>query len=76
MKAIAVVPGTRTVGFVDRREPSIVAPDDIKLRVLRVGICGTDREEAAGGRSKAPPASRTSSSATKCSARSWRSVAR
>jgi threonine dehydrogenase-like Zn-dependent dehydrogenase len=55
MKAIAVVPGTRTVGLVDRLEPSIVAPDDIKLRVLRVGICGTDREEAAGGRSKAPP---------------------
>jgi len=26
----------------------------VKLSVLRVGICGTDREEAAGGRSKAP----------------------
>ncbi len=25
-------------------------PDEIKLRVLQVGICGTDREEAAGGR--------------------------
>jgi len=56
MKAIAVVPGTRTVRLVDRREPSIAAPDEIKLRVLRVGICGTDREEAAGGRAKAPPA--------------------
>jgi len=32
----------------------ITAPDDVKLRVLRVGICGTDREEAAGGRCKAP----------------------
>ena len=70
MKAIAIVPGAKTVRLVDRPEPSIVAPDDIKLRVLRVGICGTDREEAAGGRSKAPPASRTSSSATKCLARS------
>lgn len=38
MKAIAVVPGTRTVGLVDRPEPSIVAPDDIRLQVLRVGI--------------------------------------
>jgi glucose 1-dehydrogenase len=56
MKAIAVVPGTKTVQLVDRPEPSIVAPDDIKLRVLRVGICGTDREEAAGGRAKAAPA--------------------
>src|SRR5258705_3204142 len=54
MKAIAIVPGTKTVRLVDRPEPSIVAPDDIKLRVLRVGICGTDREEAAGGRAKAP----------------------
>ena len=55
MKAIAVIPGTKSVRLVDRPEPSIVAPDDIKLRVMRVGICGTDREEAAGGRAKAPP---------------------
>ena len=55
MKAIAVVPGTRTVRIVDRPEPSIAEPDQVKLRVLRVGICGTDREEAAGGRAKAPP---------------------
>lgn len=54
MKAIAVIPGTRTVRLVDRSEPSIAEPDEIKLRVLRVGICGTDREEAAGGRAKAP----------------------
>ena len=53
MKAIAVVPGTKTVRVVDRPEPSIAAPDEIKLRVVRVGICGTDREEAAGGRAKA-----------------------
>lgn len=56
MKAIAIVPGTKTVRLVDRPEPSVVAPDDIKLKVLGVGICGTDREEAAGGRAKAPPA--------------------
>jgi glucose 1-dehydrogenase len=56
MKAIAVVPGTPTVRLVDRPEPSITEPDEVKARVLRVGICGTDREEAAGGRAKAPPA--------------------
>jgi glucose 1-dehydrogenase len=50
MKAIAVVPGTTTVRLVDRPEPRVVTPDDVKLKVLRVGICGTDREEAAGGR--------------------------
>ena len=55
MKAIAVIPGTRTLRLVDRPEPSIAESDEIKLRVLRVGICGTDREEAAGGRAKAQP---------------------
>jgi len=54
MKAIAVVPGTTDVRLVDRPEPSIGAADEVKLRILRVGICGTDREEAAGGRARAP----------------------
>lgn len=54
MKAIAVVPGTTTLRLVDRSEPSITAPDEVKVQVLRVGICGTDREEAAGGRALAP----------------------
>ncbi len=55
MKAIAIVPGTQQVNLVDRPEPKITMPDEIKLRVLRVGICGTDREEVAGGRADAPP---------------------
>jgi len=54
MKAITCVPNTTTLHLVDRPEPAISAPDEVRLRVLRVGICGTDREEAAGGRSKAP----------------------
>ncbi|MDD5369282.1 MAG: glucose 1-dehydrogenase [Anaerolineaceae bacterium] len=54
MKAIACVPNTSTLLLVQRPEPIISMPDEVKLRVLRVGICGTDREEAAGGRSKAP----------------------
>jgi threonine dehydrogenase-like Zn-dependent dehydrogenase len=54
MKAIALVPGTTTVRLVDRPEPSIGVPDELKLRIVRVGICGTDREEAAGGRARAP----------------------
>lgn len=56
MNAIAVIPKTKTVRIVDRPEPSIAAPDEIKLRILREGICGTDRQEAAGGRAKAPSA--------------------
>jgi threonine dehydrogenase-like Zn-dependent dehydrogenase len=55
MKAIALVPGTDDVRLVDRPEPDIAASDDVKVRVLQVGICGTDREEAAGGRAEAPP---------------------
>jgi threonine dehydrogenase-like Zn-dependent dehydrogenase len=54
MQAIALVPGTTTVHMVERSEPHISAPDQVKLRVVRVGICGTDREEAAGGRARAP----------------------
>jgi len=53
MKAIAIVPGTTTPRLVDRPEPTLSAGEDIKLRVLRVGICGTDREIAAGGRARA-----------------------
>ncbi|HET7215089.1 MAG TPA: glucose 1-dehydrogenase [Terriglobia bacterium] len=55
MKAIAITPGTKEVNIVDRPEPMLSAPRQIKLRVLRVGICGTDREEASGGRADAPP---------------------
>jgi threonine dehydrogenase-like Zn-dependent dehydrogenase len=58
MKAIAIVPGAPGVRLVDRPEPTVTAPDEIKLRVLQVGVCGTDREEAAGGRANAPDHSR------------------
>lgn len=54
MKAIAVVPGSPTLHLVDRPEPVVTRPDEVKLKVLRVGICGTDREEAGGGRARAP----------------------
>ncbi len=54
MKAIAIKPGTKNINLVDRPEPNIGAPDEVKVKVLRVGICGTDREEVAGGRSEAP----------------------
>jgi threonine dehydrogenase-like Zn-dependent dehydrogenase len=54
MKAIAVIPGTPTLRLVDRPEPSVAQADDVKVKVLRVGICGTDREEAGGGRARAP----------------------
>jgi len=54
MHAIALTPGTTTVQLVDRPAPALGSPYDVKLRVLQVGICGTDREEADGGRARAP----------------------
>ena len=50
MKAVALTPGTTTIRLIDLPEPAITSPDDVKVRILRVGICGTDREEASGGR--------------------------
>jgi threonine dehydrogenase-like Zn-dependent dehydrogenase len=44
MKAIAVVPNDCTVGIVDHPTPQIAAPTEVKLRMLEVGVCGTDRE--------------------------------
>lgn len=54
MKAVTLVPGTSHVRLSDVPEPRIFAKDSVKMRVLRVGVCGTDREEASGGRVKAP----------------------
>jgi threonine dehydrogenase-like Zn-dependent dehydrogenase len=54
VKAIAIVPGTAGSRLVERPEPSIATQDEIKVRIIRVGICGTDREEVSGGRAEAP----------------------
>lgn len=55
MKALALTPGTTKVRLADWPEPKIEKPDDIKVQVLSVGICGTDREETHGGRADPPP---------------------
>ena len=44
MKAIAVTPKNRTVSLIDHEAPRISSPTDVKLRMLDVGVCGTDRE--------------------------------
>ena len=49
MKAIAIVPGTAGSRIVDRPEPSITTPDEVKIRMIRVGICGTDRKKCPEG---------------------------
>lgn len=54
MKAIAIVPGTVGSRLVERPEPSITTQNEVKVRVICVGICGTDREEVSGGRAQVP----------------------
>jgi threonine dehydrogenase-like Zn-dependent dehydrogenase len=44
MKAVAVFPGTKTVKIVEHEAPQLSQPDQVMLRMLEIGICGTDRE--------------------------------
>ncbi len=44
MKAVAVFPKTRQVKLIDHPEPSISSPTEVKLRMIDIGICGTDKE--------------------------------
>jgi len=44
MKAIAVTPETREVVLIDQQPPCMSSPTDVKLRMLEVGVCSTDRE--------------------------------
>lgn len=58
MNTITILPGTPSARLIERPEPSITAADEVKVQVIRVGICGTDREEVAGGRAQAPDGQR------------------
>lgn len=44
MKALAVFPGTKEIKVIDLEAPQITEPDQVKLRMLDVGVCGTDKE--------------------------------
>jgi threonine dehydrogenase-like Zn-dependent dehydrogenase len=44
MRAVAVFPSKREVRVVDHPEPALTSPTQAKMRVLDVGVCGTDRE--------------------------------
>src|ERR1700733_2850692 len=44
MKAVAVFPAEHRFDLIDHPEPSIAAAGEVKLRMLDVGICGTDKE--------------------------------
>jgi threonine dehydrogenase-like Zn-dependent dehydrogenase len=55
MKAVAVFPSEREVGVVDEPAPRITRPTQARLRVLDVGVCGTDREICAFEYGTPPP---------------------
>jgi threonine dehydrogenase-like Zn-dependent dehydrogenase len=47
MKAAAVYPNAKNLGVVqDFPDPKMGSPTGVKLRILNVGVCGTDREIA------------------------------
>lgn len=55
MRAVGVFPGSRQVRLIEQPEPSVSAAREVKLRVIEVGVCGTDRDLCAF-RFGAPPA--------------------
>jgi threonine dehydrogenase-like Zn-dependent dehydrogenase len=54
MKAISIIPGQPGTALREVDEPVITKPDEVKVKMRLVGICGTDREEVEGGRADAP----------------------
>jgi threonine dehydrogenase-like Zn-dependent dehydrogenase len=44
MKAMAVFPADRRFALIDHPEPAVGCATEVKLRMLDVGICGTDKE--------------------------------
>src|ERR687894_2816112 len=44
MKAVAVFPKEREVRVIEHPEPGACGPREVKLRMLDVGVCGTDKE--------------------------------
>jgi threonine dehydrogenase-like Zn-dependent dehydrogenase len=55
MKAISLIPSRKSVTLVDEPEPVIETADQVKVKVLQVGICGTDRDEMQGSHVQTPP---------------------
>jgi threonine dehydrogenase-like Zn-dependent dehydrogenase len=44
MKAIGVLPSKREVRLVDHPDPVLRAADEVKIRMIDIGVCGTDKE--------------------------------
>lgn len=57
MQAVAVFPEKRDVRVIETDEPRIATPNQVKLRVLEVGVCGTDKDICAFSYGTPPPGS-------------------
>ena len=44
MKAVAVFPRTKEVRVIEHEAPRLTEPDQVRVRMLEMGICGTDKE--------------------------------
>src|SRR5471032_1458327 len=44
MKAVCVIPAQHAISTIDIPEPQLTSPSALKLRMLEVGVCGTDKE--------------------------------
>jgi glucose 1-dehydrogenase len=44
MRAVAVRPSRKEVSLMELPEPAVERPTHVKLKLLEVGVCGTDRE--------------------------------
>jgi len=44
MKAVAVFPHTKEVRVIEQEAPRLTEPDQVRVRMLEIGICGTDKE--------------------------------
>lgn len=54
MRAVAIFPQQKQVKLIEHPEPQISAPEQVKVRVLDVGICGTDRHICSSGFGELP----------------------
>ena len=57
MKAVAVFPRTKEVRVIEHEVPHITEQGQVKLRILDIGLCGTDKEICAFEYGTPPPGS-------------------
>jgi threonine dehydrogenase-like Zn-dependent dehydrogenase len=46
LKAVAIFPAEKGVRVIDQPEPALARDSEVRLKILDVGVCGTDRELA------------------------------